>query len=156
MKRFRRMSAAQAEKAWKEAKHANHAAPITIKGIREKVLRAVVKESPKGVSLRFPTFSVCMICGGHLGENTLKYNQGIPVLNCTSDENYLLALIQYGYYLAKWEGTNTSATCYAPRPCKCKCKHQWEETFRPPTPRSGIHGARCVKCGMTTEYDTSD
>lgn len=150
------MSPAQAEKAFNEANHPNRAAQITIKGIRMKVLREVVKESPEGVSLHFPTFSVCMICSGHLGENTLKYNQGIPVLNCTADENYLLALIQYGYYLAKWEGSNTSATAYMPHPCICKCKHQWEETFRPPTPRSGIHGCKCLKCGMTTEYDTSD
>lgn len=151
------MSPAQAEKAWKEAKHPNHLAVSTIKPLRQKVLRHVVHESAtEGVSLHFPTFSVCMICHGTIGENTLKYNQGIPQLNCTADENYLLALIQYGYYLAKWEGTNTSGTCYHPTVCTCKCQHQWEETFRPPTPRSGIHGARCVKCGMTTEYDTSD
>lgn len=150
------MSPAQAEKAWKKAPQSNHLAQISIKGIRQKVLREVVKESPKGVSLHFPTFSVCMICSGHLGENIIKRNQGIPVLNCTADENYQLALIQYGYYLAKWEGTNTSATCYMPRPCTCKCKHQWEETFRPPTPRSGIHRCKCVKCGLQTSYDTSD
>lgn len=141
---------------WKMAKHADRQARSTIKGIRAEVIGKVVEESSGGVRLHFPTFSVCPVCSGHYGENTIQYNHGIPVLNCTADENYQLALIQFGYYLAKWEGANISATTYMPHPCTCKCNHQWEETFRPSTPRGGIHGARCVKCGIKMEHDTSD
>jgi len=68
----------------------------------------------------------------------------------------MLALIQHGTYLEKWKGQNVGNSGIVPHLCKCPCQHEWKETRRPPTPRSGEHEAECTKCGRKIVYDTDD
>ena len=128
-----------------------------MKAIRKEILEKVICKDEYGFKPKFPTFCVCMICGGYYG-TVIEYNQGKSNLVCTDEEGVQLALINYGYWLHKWEGSNVAnaGPNFVPRPCTCECRHEFKETSRPANHRSGEHTCKCSKCGLETAYDTSD
>ena len=129
-----------------------------MKAIRKKVLNEVIKKAQYGFKPDFPTFSVCMVCGGHTGKAKLKWRNGMPTIKATEEETFMLALINFGYWLHKWEGSNVAnaGPKFVPHPCSCDCQHVWVETSCPANHRSGEHTCKCSCCGLETSYDTSD
>ena len=98
----------------------------------------------------FPTFSVCPRCHGTTSMYSHRFGS---VQNRTGAHQ--LRLIQYGYYLAKWEGLNVGNSYIVPTACDCACDHQWEEVNLPARPMFD-HLTRCAKCGENVRYDSSD
>jgi len=100
---------------------------------------------------QFPTLTACLKCEGI---NGIYIGPNQNVKPATKQEAYEIALIQYGYYLAKWEGEN--AYSHPPHICTCKCKHEWEEIDNPSNLNFPmIHTYRCKKCGHIRTVDSS-
>lgn len=104
----------------------------------------------------YPTICVCAVCSGVTGACSVRSADGQTWIEPTKEEAFMLALAEHGMYVEKWKGHNVGNSNHFPHLCECACQHVWRETSRPPTPRSGIHTSRCIKCGITNMYDTSD
>lgn len=129
--------------------------------VREEVCREIIAGYKPGSHFKmhepwFPTICVCLVCGGVTGSTGLKYNQGKPGIELTKEEAFIVACVQHGTYVEKWKDMNCGNSFDFPHLCQCECKHEFQETMRPPTPRSGLHRSKCRKCGIEMEYDTSD
>jgi hypothetical protein len=98
----------------------------------------------------WPTFSVCPKCHGTTSMYSHRFGAVPNRLGA-----HQLRLIQYGYYLAKWEGRSVGNSFIVPHVCACSCDHQWEEVNLPARPMFD-HLTRCIKCGENVHYDSSD
>ena len=106
--------------------------------------------------VKFPTLASC-VCGGinrcsNPNENYSTDPTGEKHWVNDRDLAYQVAVLQHGYYLAKWEGQNVANKEYFPKACTCTCDHEIENS----TPRAYFHVATCTKCGMSSGGDSSD
>lgn len=96
----------------------------------------------------FPTFVACWVCGGIKGY--YSFERG----DCRDkDLAHAMALVQHGYYIAKWEGDNVANRSIFPTKCVCACAHA-------NTKEEGVgrclHRWTCADCGASGVYDSSD
>lgn len=105
----------------------------------------------------FPTICACWVCGGV--KAAIRYGTvpdatgylGMETLG--RDDAYAMALLQHGYYIAKWEGQNVLNRTLIPTKCTCVCDHANT------TERSAghmLHEWTCPGCGATSVFDSSD
>jgi len=76
--------------------------------------------------VKFPTQSVCPICSGYVSTS-----KGMEESIEDKQLAYEVALVQHGYYLAKWN-SNVVNRKIIPKPCTCECpktgeRHDLEE-----------------------------
>lgn len=91
--------------------------------------------------IKFPTLTKCIICDGICETKELS-----------TEEAFLVAALQHGFYLAKWEGQNVANSDFFPFPCICKCKHVFNER----TVGRCLHRWTCEKCEVSLVVDSSD
>lgn len=95
----------------------------------------------------FPTLVACWACGGIRA----TFRDGVS--NPDKDLAYAVALLQHGYYVAKWEGHRVlNSTCFPTR-CTCTCAHARATEV---TIGRCLHRVTCPDCGAGTVQDSSD
>lgn len=94
----------------------------------------------------FPTLTSCIVCGGIAGFYSFKFGSVLD-----KDLAYKVSLIQYGFYLAKWE-SNVINREFFPTKCSCECRHEFEYK------RIQMSETRwtCKYCGWSQIIDSSD
>lgn len=99
-----------------------------------------------GPRIIWPTLGVCIVC------------RGVKSINCRKtgslkdkDLAYLIACIQHGYFLSRWEGQNVTNKKIFPQKCKCECDHEMNEIRI----EECLYRWTCSKCGWTGVVDSS-
>jgi Zn finger protein HypA/HybF involved in hydrogenase expression len=98
-------------------------------------------------NIEWPRIKKCDVCHGVKSAVVEGKEVGaVEALN--------IAMLEHGFWMAKWEGKNVSNIKFIPNACVCDCDHDFktdnsEKTF------AFEHRYKCTKCGKVIIQDSS-
>ena len=122
---------------------------IKVKGVEKMDLNELItwkNWGKKDEQINWPTLGFCLGCYGIAGGT-------IEEKDIDKETAFKIALIQHGYYIAKWEKQPVGNKEHFPYICSCECNHSWVVKARP---RMCLTIYQCENCGLEKEIDSSD